>query len=76
MLTPTIGMYKRDIVALARRIGTYEISTLPYEDCCTFFVPKHPELRATPESLREQESRLELEPLVEEALKQAKAFKW
>lgn len=76
VLTPTIGMDKRDIVALARRIGTYEISTLPYEDCCTFFVPKHPELRATPESLREQESRLELEPLVEEALKQAKAFKW
>jgi thiamine biosynthesis protein ThiI len=76
ILTPTIGMDKRDIVALARRIGTYEISTLPYEDCCTFFVPKHPELRATPASLCEQESRMDLTELVEEALREVKAFKW
>ena len=76
ILTPTIGMDKRDIVALARRIGTYDISTLPYDDCCTFFVPKHPELRATPESLNEQESRMELTKLVEDALKEAKAFRW
>ncbi len=46
VLRPLVGTDKEDIIALARRIGTYEISILPYEDCCVLFSPRHPVLRA------------------------------
>lgn len=46
VLPPLIGMDKEEIVVLAKRIGTYEISILPYEDCCSFMVAQHPETRA------------------------------
>jgi thiamine biosynthesis protein ThiI len=42
---PVIGLDKEDIVAVARRIGTFETSILPYEDCCTVFTPRHPRTR-------------------------------
>ena len=46
ILRPLVGYNKKDIINLAIDIGTYEISILPYEDCCGFFVPKHPETKS------------------------------
>ncbi|MBC3805447.1 tRNA 4-thiouridine(8) synthase ThiI [Acetobacterium fimetarium] len=58
---PLIGFDKADIVAIAERIGTFETSILPYEDCCTIFVPKHPETRPKiPEMLRSEEAIAEM----------------
>lgn len=65
---PCIGMDKDEIVRISRNIDTFETSILPYEDCCTVFVPKHPRLRPTLEKVLEQEEKLDVEALVEEAL--------
>ncbi len=65
---PCIGLDKEEIVVRAREIGTFEISGLPYEDCCTVFTPKHPNTRPTEELLREEEKKLDVEGLVERAL--------
>ena len=47
VLSPLIGMDKKEIINISKKIGTYTISELPYGDCCSYFVPKHPELKAT-----------------------------
>lgn len=72
LLTPLIGTDKKEIVAIAERIGTFAISSLPYEDCCSFFVPKHPELRARADMLRAQAAPMNLEPLIAAALSQVR----
>ena len=48
---PFIGLDKSDIITFARRIGTFETSILPYEDCCTVFTPRHPVLKPQIEQL-------------------------
>ena len=53
ILRPVVGMDKEDIVKISRKIGTYDTSILPYEDCCTVFTPRHPRLRPTLEELEE-----------------------
>jgi len=68
VLQPLIGMDKEDIVRLARKIGTFETSILPYEDCCTVFTPRHPRTRPKISEVAEAESVLDIEGLVEEAL--------
>lgn len=68
VLRPLIGMDKEEIVALAKRIGTFDTSALPYEDCCTVFVPRHPRTRPRLDEVEEAESRLDVEALVQEAL--------
>ena len=65
VLQPLIGM---DIVRLARRIGTFDTSILPYEDCCTVFTPKHPKTKPKVHEVAALESVLDIEGLVEEAL--------
>jgi thiamine biosynthesis protein ThiI len=65
---PLVGDDKEDIIRIAREIGTYEISILPDQDCCTLFVPRHPETRANLEHVAEAESRLDLERLTSAAL--------
>lgn len=70
VLRPLAGDNKEEIVAQARRIGTYETSIEPYEDCCTVFVPKHPETRADLNTVRQIESGLDLAPLIEQTLAQ------
>ena len=52
---PLIGMDKEEIVKISKEIGTYETSILPFEDCCTIFVPKHPKTKPTIEELVEAE---------------------
>ena len=68
VLRPLITYDKMEIIALARRIDTYETSILPYDDCCSLFVPRHPELKGTPKLLAQVEARIECEALEEEAL--------
>lgn len=65
---PLIGMDKEEIVQIARKIDTFETSILPYEDCCTVFTPKHPNIRPKLERVLEAERNLEVDALVEEAL--------
>ena len=65
---PLIAMDKTDIMDIAREIGTYETSILPYEDCCTIFVPKHPKTNPKVEPIRKQEEKLDVDGLVERAI--------
>lgn len=65
---PVIGMDKEEIIGIARRIGTFEISIQPYEDCCTVFTPRHPRTRPKLALLEEAEQALDVEALVQEAL--------
>ena len=68
VLQPLIGMDKSEIIAQARKIGTFETSILPYEDCCTVFTPRHPRTHPTVAEVEEAESALDVETLVNEAL--------
>ena len=65
---PCIGMDKEEIITISRNIGTFDISILPYEDCCTVFTPKHPRTRPELEKVLEQQNRLDFDALVQEAL--------
>ncbi len=68
VLQPLIGMDKEEIVTLARKIGTFETSILPYEDCCTVFTPRHPRTHPTIAEVEAAESTLDIAGLVTEAL--------
>ncbi|MBR0136023.1 MAG: tRNA 4-thiouridine(8) synthase ThiI, partial [Clostridia bacterium] len=65
---PLIGFDKDEIMDYSRRIGTYETSILPYEDCCTVFVPKHPVTRPVVEDIRASEASFDFSELIEKAL--------
>ena len=68
VLRPVVGMDKEEIVRISRKIGTFETSILPYEDCCTVFTPKHPRTKPKIADLEEAEQALDVEALVEEAV--------
>ena len=65
---PLVGMDKEEAVRIARKIGTFETSILPYEDCCTVFTPRHPRTRPRLEDVEAIEEPLDMEGLVKEAL--------
>ncbi len=65
---PVIGMDKEEIIAIARRIGTFETSIQPYEDCCTVFTPRHPRTRPRVAELEKAEQALPVEELIAEAI--------
>ena len=69
VMRPLIAMDKVDIMDKAQEIGTFETSIQPYEDCCTVFLPKHPTTKPKLERILESESRLDVEALVEAAVK-------
>ncbi|MEZ0537390.1 tRNA uracil 4-sulfurtransferase ThiI [Caldicellulosiruptoraceae bacterium PP1] len=64
---PLIGFDKEEIVTISKNIGTYDISILPYEDCCTVFVPKHPKTKPSLLDVIEEEKKLDVEGLINEA---------
>ena len=76
MLRPVISYDKQEIVTVAQKIGTYETSILPYEDCCTIFVAKHPVTRPVLKVIERSEERLgeEMDRLVEEAIRTAEVL--
>ncbi|OON96530.1 MAG: tRNA 4-thiouridine(8) synthase ThiI [Epulopiscium sp. Nele67-Bin005] len=67
---PLIGMDKEEIIQIAKKIDTFETSILPYEDCCTIFVPKHPETKPKLDRIIESQSKLDdvIEQLLQEAI--------
>jgi len=65
---PLVGDGKNSIVALARGIGTYDISIEPHEDCCSLFVPDHPELRSTIAQAESEESKFDVPKSLNDAI--------
>lgn len=65
---PLIGMDKNEVIELARKIGTFDTSVLPYEDCCTVFVAKHPKTKPKLNEIEKIESELRLDKLIGEAI--------
>ncbi|MBR6618711.1 MAG: tRNA 4-thiouridine(8) synthase ThiI [Clostridia bacterium] len=68
MFRPLIGMDKDEIIAISRKIDTFEISILPFEDCCTVFTPRHPRTRPKIADVEAAEAKLDVENLVERAV--------
>ncbi len=65
---PCIGLDKEEIIERSRNIDAFETSTLPYEDCCTVFTPKHPKTKPTIENVLLEEAKLDVESLIERAV--------
>ena len=72
VLRPLIGMDKNDIVAIARKIDTFETSILPYEDCCTVFTPKHPNTKPQVEQVRKAQQQVDWAEMLAEAVEGTK----
>ena len=68
VLRPLIGMDKDEIVRISRMIDTFDLSSLPYEDCCTVFTPRHPRTRPTVEQLERVEAAVEWDAMIERAV--------
>ena len=68
ILRPCVGLDKEEIVQIARKIGTFDTSILPYEDCCTVFTPRHPRLHPLPGEVEAAESKLDIEAMVAQAV--------
>lgn len=68
VLRPLIGFDKEEIIIRAKKIGTFETSVLPYEDCCTVFLPEFPAIKPKLSFIEEEEAKLDVEALVDEAL--------
>ena len=75
VLRPLIGMDKEEIVRIARHIGTFDTSILPYEDCCTVFTPRHPKTKPNVEDVREMEAVLDIEGLCQRAMAEREMVK-
>lgn len=78
VLRPLIGMDKDEIITVAKEIGTYEISILPYEDCCVLFSPRHPMLRAELATTSEIYDALKIDDMLKQAFadREHKRFGW
>lgn len=74
VLRPLIAFDKIDIIEISRKIGTYQTSILPYEDCCTVFLPKYPAIKPNLERVKKAESKLDVEGLIEEAFKNVEKY--
>jgi thiamine biosynthesis protein ThiI len=74
VLAPLIGEDKQDIIAMARRIGSYEISIRPYEDCCSFLVARRPDTRVRTHELEAREVHIPLDELALQAVEDAEVY--
>jgi len=74
VLRPLVGLDKAEIMKIAQRIGTYETSILPYEDCCTVFLPKYPKIRPTRQEAEALEQALDIEALLTGALEKTETL--
>jgi thiamine biosynthesis protein ThiI len=74
VIRPVACLDKLEIMDIARKIDTYETSILPYEDCCTVFVPKHPVINPILKLCEEMEQRFNYEELIKEALSNVKSM--
>ena len=76
VLRPLIALDKLEIIEIANKIGTYDTSILPYEDCCTVFLPKFPAIKPKMETILKAESALDVETLVNEAIENLEVIKY
>lgn len=74
VLRPLIAFDKIDIIEISRKIDTYETSILPYEDCCTVFLPKYPAIKPNLERVKKAEAKLDIEGLIEEAFNKVEKY--
>ena len=74
VLRPLIAFDKLDIIEISRKIDTYETSILPYEDCCTVFLPKFPAIKPNLDRVIRAESKLDIEGLIDEAFKKIEKY--
>jgi thiamine biosynthesis protein ThiI len=70
---PLVGMDKEEIIDMARKIGTHDVSKQPYDDCCSFLTPRHPETWANPLEVQEAERNLKVDLLTESCVEKATA---
>jgi thiamine biosynthesis protein ThiI len=75
VIRPLIGFNKEEIIKKARHLGTFDISIQPYQDCCTLFTPRHPVLHGDVTQANELYEKLELEPLIDEAIENCELVK-
>ncbi|MBI3671670.1 tRNA 4-thiouridine(8) synthase ThiI [Candidatus Azambacteria bacterium] len=75
ILRPLIGDNKNDIIDIATEIGTYEISSQPYEDCCSLFMPSSPETHGKLDMVLQEEKKLDIESMINDALNNVEIFK-
>lgn len=76
ILPPLMGMNKEEIIEIAKKIGTYELSIIPYPDCCSFLIAKHPETRARIEKIKTLENLISnKETLIDNCIKKANQMK-
>ena len=68
VLRPVACFDKLEIIDLAKKIDTYDISILPYEDCCTVFVPKHPVINPSLEQAKKEEDKFDFSPMIDEVV--------
>ena len=74
ILRPLVAHDKLETIAWAKRIGTYDLSIAPYEDCCALFVPEHPETKAKLDDVKACESRVDVEALVQQCLERVETI--
>lgn len=74
VLRPLVGMDKVDIIDISKEIGTYDTSILPFEDCCTVFLPKHPVTRPHVKDIEESEKTLDIESLIDKAIEDMEVY--
>jgi len=74
ILRPLVGMDKAEIIGKARKIGTYETSILPYEDCCVIFSPKHPLTHPDKEEMRKHYESLGMDEIIKKAVRESKIY--
>ena len=75
VIRPVACLDKLEIIDISKTIGTYDISILPYEDCCTVFVPKHPVINPVLENAIEYEKAFDFEPMLKKAIKEETVIK-
>jgi thiamine biosynthesis protein ThiI len=75
VLRPLVGFDKNEIIEIAEKINTFNISILPYEDCCTVFLPKYPAIKPRLETIIKAELNLDIEKLVTEAIESTEIIK-
>ncbi len=71
---PLIGMDKTEIVEISRKIGTYDTSIEPYEDCCTVFTPRHPKTRPQLLDVQRAQAQFDFKPLIDQAVEETRAY--
>ena len=76
VLRPLIAFDKLDIIEISEKIGTFETSILPYEDCCTVFLPKFPIIKPKLENVEKLEKALDIEVLINKALENVETIKF